>query len=132
MKDEAFASGAMGLGAAVVPEEGMVYAPADGEVSLVFDTKHAVGITTEEGVEILLHIGIDTVKLKGRGFTSYVESGDKVKQGDKLVSFDREAIAEDGYDTTIAVLVTNSGNYKKVLAIPGRASSADTCIEIQQ
>lgn len=131
MKDEGFASGSMGPGAAVVPEADTVYAPEDAEIAMVFDTKHAVGFVTKDGVEILIHIGIDTVELNGEGFTAYVKSGDKVKKGDKLVSFDKEMLTEKGYDTTIAVLVTNADQYDKVLAIPGKAALKDTCIEVQ-
>lgn len=131
MKDDAFASGGMGLGAAVVPEEDTVYAPDDAEVVMVFDTKHAVGLMTKDGAELLIHIGIDTVQLNGEGFTAYVKTGDSVKKGEKLIRFDRKKIAEQGYDTTIAVLVTNSDDYKKVLAIPGKVTTKDACIEIQ-
>ena len=131
MKDEGFASGAMGPGAAVIPETDTVYAPADAEIAMVFDTKHAVGFTTKDGVEILIHIGIDTVELNGEGFTAHVSAGDQVKKGDKLVTFDRKAIAEKGYDTTVAVLVTNADQYEKVLAIPGKAGLKDVCMEVQ-
>lgn len=131
MKDEGFASGSMGPGAAVVPEADTVYAPEDAEIAMVFDTKHAIGLTTKDGVEILIHIGIDTVELNGEGFTAHVSAGDQVKKGDKLVTFDRKAIAEKGYDTTIAVLVTNADQYGKVIAIPGKASLKDACMEVQ-
>lgn len=131
MKDDAFASGSMGPGAAVIPAADEVCAPADCEVAMVFDTKHAVGLVTNEGTEILIHIGVDTVQLGGEGFEAYVKAGDKVKCGDRLVSFDREKIAAKGYDTTIAVLITNADQYEKVLAIPGKASAKDACIEIQ-
>lgn len=131
MKDDAFASGSMGSGAAVIPTDGTVYAPADAEISLVFDTKHAIGLTTGDGVEILIHIGIDTVNRKGEGFTAHVKAGDHVKQGQKLVTFERDTLIKEGYDTTIAVLVTNTEDYKNILAIPGQATTADACIEIQ-
>lgn len=131
MKDAAFASGSMGPGAAVIPDSDLVVAPADGEVTMLFDTKHAVGLVTKEGAEILLHIGIDTVQLNGEGFEAHVKAGDRVKRGDKLVTFDRAAIQAKGYDTTIAVLITNGTDYSNVLAIPGKAVTADDCIEIQ-
>lgn len=131
MKDEAFASGSMGPGAAVIPEKGVVYAPDDAEVTMLFDTKHAVGLLTRDGVEVLIHIGVDTVQLNGEGFTSHVQAGSKVKKGDKLVSFDKNFIEEKGYDTTIAVLITNADEYRKVLAIPGKASLKDSCLELQ-
>lgn len=131
MKDEAFASGSMGPGAAVIPDKGNVYAPDDAEVTMLFDTKHAIGLLTKDGVELLIHIGVDTVRLNGEGFTAHVQAGSKVKKGDKLVSFDKNLIEEKGYDTTIALLVTNSDRYRKVLAIPGKASLKDSCLELQ-
>lgn len=131
MKDEAFASGSMGPGAAVIPDKGTVYAPDDAEVTMLFDTKHAIGLLTKDGVELLIHIGVDTVRLNGEGFTAHVQAGSKVKKGDKLVSFDKNLIEEKGYDTTIALLVTNSDRYRKVLAIPGKASLKDSCLELQ-
>lgn len=131
MKDEAFASGSMGPGAAVIPSKTTVYAPDDAEVTMLFDTKHAVGLLTKDGVEVLIHIGVDTVQLNGKGFTAHVQAGSKVKKGDKLVSFDKNFIEEKGYDTTIAVLVTNADEYRKVLAIPGKASLKDSCLELQ-
>lgn len=131
MKDEAFASGSMGPGAAVIPEKGIVYAPDDAEVTMLFDTKHAVGLLTKDGTEVLIHIGVDTVQLNGEGFTAHVQAGSKVKKGDKLVSFDKDFMEEKGYDTTIAVLITNADEYRKVLAIPGKASLTDSCLELQ-
>lgn len=131
MKDEGFASGSMGPGAAVVPEADTVYAPEDAEIAMVFDTKHAVGFVTKDGVEILIHIGIDTVELNGEGFTAHVKAGDKVKKGDKLVTFDKAMLVEKGYDTTIAVLVTNADQFDRVIAIPGKAALKDACIEVQ-
>lgn len=131
MKDEAFASGSLGLGAAVVPSGNTVHAPADAEVTMLFDTKHAVGMVTEDGVEILIHIGIDTVQLDGKGFTAHVSNGDKVKKGEKLITFDKELLEKEGYDTTIAVLVTNADQYEKVAALPGEAKAGEQCIEIK-
>lgn len=131
MKDEAFASGSLGPGAAVIPEENTVYAPADAEVVMLFDTKHAIGLTTEEGAEVLIHIGIDTVKAGGKGFTAHVQNGDKVKKGDPLISFEKDALEKEGYDMTIAVLITNSDQFGKVIAIPGDVKKGEQCIEIQ-
>lgn len=131
MKDEAFASGAMGPGAAVIPEKGVVYAPDDAKITMLFDTKHAVGLLTKDGAEVLIHIGVDTVQLNGEGFTAHVQAGSKVKKGDKLISFDKNFVEEKGYDTTIAVLITNADEYQKVLAIPGKASLTDSCLELQ-
>lgn len=131
MKDEAFASGSMGPGAAVIPEKGNVYAPDDAEVTMLFDTKHAIGLMTKDGVEVLIHVGIDTVQLNGEGFEAHVKQGAKVKKGDLLVSFDKKFLEDKGLDTTIAVLITNGDQYKKVLAIPGKVSMEDACLEIQ-
>ncbi len=131
MKDDAFASGSMGPGIAVIPDTGEVYAPDDGEIAMVFDTKHAIGMSTEKGIEILIHIGIDTVQLNGEGFRAHVKAGDHVHKGDLLISFEKDMISEKGYDTTIAVLVTDTGEYEKVLELPGRVSKSDSCMELQ-
>ncbi len=109
--DEAFASGAMGGGIAVEPTEGKLYAPADGTIEMVFETRHAVGMNTVDGVELLLHIGIDTVKLGGQHFTAHVQPGQAVKQGELLVSFDMDAIKAAGYPLTTPMIVCNSDDY---------------------
>ena len=114
VKDEAFASGALGLGIAVEPSEGKLLAPADGTIDMVFDTRHAVGMTTTAGAELLMHIGIDTVKLEGRHFTAHVQPGQAVKKGDLLVSFDMKAIRSAGYPLTTPLLVCNSDDYTAV------------------
>ena len=112
--DEAFASGALGQGCAIEPEEGKLYAPVSGTVESLFPTNHALGITGENGEEILLHIGIDTVNLNGKFFKAFVKQGDAVKKGDLLVEFDAEEIRKAGYKTQTMVLVTNADEYKKV------------------
>ncbi|UZH05598.1 sucrose-specific PTS transporter subunit IIBC [Heyndrickxia coagulans] len=114
VKDKLFSSELMGKGAAIMPKNGDVYAPCDGILTTVFDTHHAYGIKTEDGAEILIHIGIDTVNLKGEYFTSYVEKGQTVNQGDKLCSFDLEKIKELGYDPTVITVVTNTQDYAAV------------------
>lgn len=106
--DPAFASGAMGQGVGIEPEAGKLYAPADGEVAALFPTGHALGIQTSDGMELLLHIGIDTVELQGKGFHACVEAGAKVKKGDLLVEFDIEEIERSGYKATTMVLVSNA------------------------
>lgn len=113
--DEVFASGALGKGVAIQPSEGKVLAPANGTVSVLFPTGHAVGITTDTGVELLIHIGLDTVNLDGRGYTSHVEKGQKVSAGDLLVEFEIGTINEAGYDTITPVIVTNTDNFTDVL-----------------
>lgn len=106
--DPAFASKAMGEGVAINPSEGVIYAPADGTISLIFPTKHAMGITLNSGVELLIHAGIDTVKMEGEGFETFVETGSKVKKGDKLLSFDMDLVKEKGYKTQTMFLVADA------------------------
>lgn len=113
--DEVFASGALGKGVAIQPSEGKVLAPANGTVSVLFKTGHAVGITTDTGVELLIHIGLDTVNLDGRGYTIHVEEGQKVSAGDLLVEFEIDTINEAGYDTITPVIITNTDNFTDVL-----------------
>ncbi len=117
IKDDAFASGVLGKGAAIIPEEGKVYAPADGVVSTLFPTLHAMGIQTDEGVEILIHVGLDTVQLDGEGFEAFVKQGDHVKKGQLLVTFDKEFIESKGYCMETPVIVTNSDDYLDVVEI---------------
>ncbi len=112
--DEAFASGAMGDGVAIEPNEGKLYAPADGVIETVFETKHAVGMTTDDGVELLMHIGIDTVKLGGKHFEAHVAPEQKVKKGDLLVSFDMEAIKAEGYPLTTPMIICNTDDYASI------------------
>ncbi len=114
VKDEAFASGVLGQGAAVEPEEGVLYAPADGTVSALFPTGHAIGLTTQTGLELLMHVGMDTVQLDGKGFKAFVETGETVKQGQKLLEFDRKLISEARYSLVTPVLVTNSDDFEQV------------------
>lgn len=109
--DAVFASGALGEGVGIEPEVGEVIAPCDGEIVTVTDTKHAVGLMGPDGMELLIHVGIDTVKMNGEGFDVKVAVGDKVKKGQKLLDFDMKKIQEAGYSTTTAVLVTNSADY---------------------
>ena len=122
--DEAFASGALGLGIAIEPTEGKLCAPADGTIDMVFDTRHAVGMTTAAGTELLLHIGIDTVKLGGQHFTAHVQPGQAVKKGELLVSFDMEAIRAAGFPLTTPMIVCNSDDYTAVEPLLGGAVQA--------
>ncbi len=112
--DETFAAGILGDGIAVDPVEGVVKAPISGEITTMFPTNHAVGITGNNGIEILIHVGIDTVQLDGKGYTSFVKEGDRVKKGDKLVEFDIELIKSEGFKTVTPVLITNSDDYSAV------------------
>ncbi|MDU1845739.1 MAG: sucrose-specific PTS transporter subunit IIBC [Niallia nealsonii] len=114
VNDPVFASGAMGKGIAIIPRIGKIYAPAEGILTVTNDSKHAYGIQTEKGAEILLHIGIDTVKLAGEGFKTYVKQGQKLKKGDLLGEFDIEKIHKAGFDSTVMIIVTNSIAYEEV------------------
>lgn len=115
IKDEAFSSGALGKGIAIEPSEGKVVSPVDGVLTTLFPTGHAVGITSDNGAEILIHIGMDTVELGGKHFTTRAKQGDRVKAGQVLVEFDIKAIKEAGYSLTTPVIVTNSDNYADVV-----------------
>ena len=125
--DSAFASKAMGEGVAINPSEGIVYAPADGTISLIFPTKHAMGITLNSGVELLIHAGIDTVKMEGEGFETFVETGAKVKKGDKLLSFDMDLVKEKGYKTQTMFLVADAKG-KEVEVVEAANADNDTKI----
>lgn len=117
VNDVTFSEEIMGKGAAIIPTEGRAVSPVDGVVSAIFETKHAIGLTADNGTEILIHIGLDTVKLGGKHFTAHVKSGDRVKSGDLLVEFDIKAIQEEGYEIITPVLVTNVDRYNDVLAL---------------
>lgn len=114
VSDAVFSQKVLGDGAAIIPEDGKIYAPVDGAVATVFETKHAIGLTSEDGLELLIHIGIDTVNLQGKYFTAHVESGQKVKKGDLLISFDQKAIQKEGYDIVTPVLVTNASDFENI------------------
>ena len=115
VKDAAFASGVLGKGAAVLPEEGKVYAPASGVVSALFPTLHALGIETDDGVQILIHIGLDTVQLNGEGFEAMIKQGDRIEKGQLLITFDKEFIESKGYCVETPVLVSNSDDFLDVV-----------------
>ena len=112
--DDVFAQGILGKCCGIEPAEGKLYAPADAMVDNLFDTHHAVSLVTSTGAELLLHVGIDTVKLGGRHFTAHVQNGQKVKKGDLLISFDREAIQAEGYLCTTPLIVCNTDDYSAV------------------
>ena len=132
VKDEAFASGALGDGIAIEPTDGELVAPADGEISSTFDTHHAVGMTTVDGTELLMHIGIDTVKLGGKHFTYLVNEGDKVKKGQPLIRFDLEAIRAEGYPTTTPLIVCNTDEYAAVTPkASGNVKQGDALLELK-
>ena len=132
VKDEAFASGVLGDGIAIEPSDGELVAPADGEISSTFETHHAVGMTTADGAELLMHIGIDTVKLGGKHFTYLVNEGDKVKKGQPLIRFELEAIKAEGYPVTTPVIVCNTDDYAAVAAkASGTVKQGDALLELK-
>lgn len=132
VKDEAFASGALGDGIAIEPAVGELVAPADGEISSTFETHHAVGMTTADGAELLMHIGIDTVKLGGKHFTYLVNEGDKVKKGQPLIRFELEAIKAEGYPVTTPLIVCNTDDYAAVAAkASGAVKQGDALLELK-
>jgi len=117
VNDDSFANEVTGKGVAIIPESGKVAAPFDGTVSMVFNTKHAIGLTSKEGIELLIHVGIDTVKLEGKHFNALVKRGDPIKKGELLLEFDKEAIQKAGYDCTTPITVTNSADYLDVIGV---------------
>lgn len=115
VEDEAFSTGALGQGLAIVPKEGKIYAPCDGEIGTFFPTGHAVGLTGTDGAEVLIHVGMDTVKLDGKGFTPKVTQGAKVKKGDLLLEFDIDYIKSQGFSVVTPMIITNSDDYTDVI-----------------
>ena len=120
VNDPTFSQEIVGKGVAIIPMKGRVEAPVNGRIEMVFDTKHAITMKTEEGAELLIHVGIDTVTLKGEGFQAFVEAGQEVKAGQKLLEFDIETIKKAGLDPISPVVVCNPFNYKKILAHTGK------------
>ncbi len=124
VNDPTFAQEMIGKGVAIRPENGKIVSPVNGTVSMVFPTGHAVGLVSEDGVEVLIHIGIDTVNLQGVGFTSHVSQNDTVKVGDVLVDVDLDALKDAGYDTVIPVIITNTPSYSEVNGLSGKSVKA--------
>ncbi|MCI7804694.1 MAG: glucose PTS transporter subunit IIA [Oscillospiraceae bacterium] len=132
VEDEAFSSKVLGDGIAVEPAEGKLYAPCDGKVDMVFDTKHAINLVSSEGCEILLHIGIDTVKLNGEFFEAHVSDGQEIHRGDLLITFDIDGIRNAGYKTTTPMIICNTDDYSEVVAAAsGSISAGEKIIEIK-
>ena len=119
VKDPTFSEEILGRGTAIAPSDGRVVAPADGLVTMVFDTKHAISMQTDNGAELIIHIGLDTVQLKGQYFDAHVNAGDKVKQGDLLMEFDIEKIKEAGYDVTTPVIICNTPEFPDMECLSG-------------
>jgi PTS system beta-glucosides-specific IIC component len=124
--DATFASGLLGNGAAIIPADNKVIAPFAGEVASLFQTKHAIGLLSESGIEVLIHVGIDTVKLDGKPFTAHVKVGDKVQPGDLLLEFDRQAILDAGYDLATPIIISNSDEYREVVTVAATSVNAGT------
>lgn len=122
--DTTFASGLLGSGAAIIPATNQVVAPFAGEVASLFQTKHAIGLLSKSGIEVLIHVGIDTVKLDGRPFTAHVKVGDSVQPGDLLLEFDRQAIIDAGYDLTTPIIISNSDEYRDVMTVAATSVTA--------
>jgi PTS system beta-glucosides-specific IIC component len=130
-KDEAFSSGALGQGVAIEPAEGKLYAPCDGTIETFFPTGHAIGMKTASGVEILVHVGMDTVEMNGDGFTPKAKQGDTVKQGDLLLEFDIEKIQAAGHSILSPVVITNTDDFADVVpAEAGAVNAGDEIITI--
>ena len=131
--DSVFASGAMGKGVAIEPSVGEVVAPTDGVIRLLFPTNHAIGLATDDGAELLIHVGMDTVALDGKGFTAHVVQGSKVKKGQLLLSFDIDTIKEAGYPVTTPIIVTNTANYKQIeFLAKGEVQLGDRILDLKK
>ena len=115
VKDDAFAQGALGNGIAIIPSEGKVVAPVDGTISVLFPTLHAIGITSDSGVELLIHIGLNTVQLNGAGFTAHIKQGDKVRKGQLLLDVDLKSIEKAGYSTETPIIISNTKDMLDIL-----------------
>lgn len=124
VNDQTFAQELLGPGIAIVPSNGTVVSPIDGTIATVMDTKHAVCIQGEDGLELIVHAGLDTVELNGKYYQTYKEIGDQVKAGDVLLEFDLEEITKAGYDVTTPIVITNLGDYKITKCLTGQQVKA--------
>lgn len=130
--DPLFKSEGLGKGVGIIAEENTLVSPVNGEIKTFFSTKHAIGITSDDGVDILIHVGIDTVELNGKHFNALKKQGDKVKKGDKLLEVDFDSIKNEGYDATVLLVITNTQEYSAVKSCEGNKTVDDTIIEIQK
>ncbi len=123
VNDPVFSDKIVGDGLAILPEQGRVVAPFDGTVTMLFETKHAISIRSEQGVEVLIHIGLDTVNLKGEHYTAKVKTGDTVSAGDLLLEFDMKQITEAGYELMTPVIICNTADYSEIISYTGSTVS---------
>lgn len=130
VNDPTFADEIIGKGVAVIPQDGKFYAPCDGTLAVLFPTGHAYAINSTDGVELLVHIGIDTVKLKGQFYTIHAKQGDEVKKGDLIVEVDLEGIKEAGYDVITPIIVSNPAKFSKIEKKEGNALAGDTILSL--
>lgn len=131
LPDQVFAGKIVGDGVAFKPDQGVLYAPVGGEIVQVFPTKHAIGLRTKEGLEVLIHIGLDTVEMKGEGFTSFIQQNQKVKTGDKLMEFDLKLIAERGKSILTPLIITNMAAVKELNLYHGKVTPQTTVMEVK-
>lgn len=131
--DELFSQEVLGPGCGILPAGDTVIAPFNGTVTQLTDTRHAIGVTSGDGVEVLIHIGVDTVEMAGQGFRTFVKEGQKIRRGDQLISFDRAAIKAAGHADAIAVIVTNSDEFSSVsLKASGHAAAGDVILKVEK
>ena len=130
--DPTFADEILGKGLAIRPSSDVIFSPCDGTVDMMFDTGHAVNLISESGMEILIHVGLETVSLKGKHFKTFKNSGDHVSKGDKLIEFERDQIAAEGFNTIIPVVICNSDSYSsvKVLAVDSQVKTGDKILTV--
>lgn len=132
VKDPTFAQEILGKGCAIEPTEGKIVAPVDATVALMFETGHAVSLETSDGVELLIHVGLDTVMLKGAHYTPHCATGDKVKAGDTLLTFDMEAIRAEGYEVITPVLICNAEDFKEITTASGSVQALEPLLTLKK
>lgn len=131
LPDPVFAEKMVGDGVAFKPEQGVLYAPVNGEIVQIFPTKHAIGLRTKEGLEVLIHIGLDTVEMKGEGFKSYIQQNQQVKAGEKIMEFDLDILAAHGKSTLTPLLITNMTAVKEIKIHHGKVTPQTTVMEVR-
>lgn len=132
VNDPTFSDEILGKGLAIRPTGNEVFAPCDGKIEMMFDTGHAVSMTSNDGIEILIHVGLETVNLKGKHYQVHAANSDQVKKGQKLISFDREAIAAEGYDVITPIVICNSGQFTAIEPHTGTVSVGDVVLTLKK